>query len=231
MRIFLTGDTHGSIDMGKLSSYKFPGGRLLTKNDLVIILGDFGVLWNNVPDKEEKYWINWLNNKPWTTLVVDGNHDNHTRFNALEEINMFNGKVGKISDSIFHLKRGQIYDINGIKTFTMGGATSIDKNRRVEGISWWKEEIPSYAEFDFALENLEMHNNKVDLILTHTCPDRIVRELWNVYKLNCPVGIFLDEIQERVEFKKWYCGHMHVNRDFGMISILYDKIVEIPLAF
>jgi hypothetical protein len=231
MRIFVTGDTHGSIDILKLGSLRFKEGKTLTKEDLVIICGDFGLLWNYAPDDEEEYWTKWLNDKPWTTLFIDGNHENFNRLYALEEVDMFDGKVGRVSDSIFHLKRGQIYNINDMKTFVMGGGTSIDKHRRRDGISWWKEEIPSYAEFDFALGNLEKHNNKVDLILTHACPDRITREMWNADKLNCPVGLFLDDIQEKVEFKKWYCGHMHVDQDFGMISILYNKIVEIPLAY
>ena len=35
-KIFITGDTHGEIDFGKLSSKEFPIGKTLTKNDYVI---------------------------------------------------------------------------------------------------------------------------------------------------------------------------------------------------
>ena len=49
--IFITGDTHGEIDIAKLNSKNFPQGNDLTKNDYVIILGDFGFIWKNEPDK------------------------------------------------------------------------------------------------------------------------------------------------------------------------------------
>ena len=36
------------------------------------------------------------------------------------------GKVHKIADNIIHLMRGQVFDIDGIRFFTMGGASSHD---------------------------------------------------------------------------------------------------------
>lgn len=70
--IFITGDLHGTKEIHKLDKKNFPIGESLTKNDYLIILGDFGLIWNN--SKEEIYWRDWLNNKPWTTLFIDGNH-------------------------------------------------------------------------------------------------------------------------------------------------------------
>jgi hypothetical protein len=67
--IFITGDTHGSIDIDKLNSKNFPSGKFLTKNDYVIILGDFGFIWKNEPDKTEKYWMNWFKNKPSDYII------------------------------------------------------------------------------------------------------------------------------------------------------------------
>ena len=72
--IYITGDTHGEIDIGKLSSKNFPQGNSLTKDDYIIILGDFGFIWKNESDKTEEYWMKWFKNKPWTTLFIDGNH-------------------------------------------------------------------------------------------------------------------------------------------------------------
>lgn len=40
----------------------------------------------------------------------------------------------------------------------MGGGTSTDKVFRKEGVSWWKEEIPTKQEFDEAISNLDKHN-------------------------------------------------------------------------
>ena len=59
--IYITGDTHIPTDIGKLSSKRFPEQKNLTKNDYVIICGDFGGVWDE--SNEEKYWIKWLNKK------------------------------------------------------------------------------------------------------------------------------------------------------------------------
>ena len=52
--IFLTGDTHGNIDIGKLNSRKFPSQKTLSKLDFVIIVGDFGLIW------DENRKLTWL---------------------------------------------------------------------------------------------------------------------------------------------------------------------------
>lgn len=72
--IYLTGDTHAHIDIHKLCKSNFDDSAL-TKKDYLIILGDFGLVWNNPPTPEERYWLNWLNDKNYTTLFIDGNHE------------------------------------------------------------------------------------------------------------------------------------------------------------
>lgn len=70
--IYITGDIHG--DPSKLSSDIFPEQKEMTKDDYVIICGDFGLIWEQKESKTEKYWLDWLEEKPFTTLFVDGNH-------------------------------------------------------------------------------------------------------------------------------------------------------------
>ena len=77
--IWITGDIHGEIDISKISGKKWPEGKALSKNDYLIICGDFGFLWYEQPDKTEEWWIDWLNQRSWTTLFIDGNHENHYR--------------------------------------------------------------------------------------------------------------------------------------------------------
>ena len=48
--------------------------------------------------------------------------------------------MGYVSEHIRHLKRGRTYNIDGKKILTIGGADSVDKFRRQEGLNWWKEE-------------------------------------------------------------------------------------------
>lgn len=134
-------ESNGTIDIHKLNSKNFPEGRVLTKDDYVIICGDFGFVWDG--GKEDKWWLNWLAAKPWTTLFVDGNHENHDILEQWDVTNWHGGKVHKLNESVIHLMRGQVYEIDGKKWFTFGGAKSQDQAIRVEGKDWW----PGYSKF------------------------------------------------------------------------------------
>jgi len=213
-RIFVVGDIHGNPKI--VSTKKFPEGKELTKQDVVIFLGDFGLYWSNPPSGNEVYWREWLNNKPFTVAFLDGNHENFNMINSFEEIPKWGGTVGKDPHfDIFHLKRGHVYNINQKSIFTLGGALSIDKAYRTENKSWWAEEQHSKEEETRALDNLDKVNWEVDHVLTHTCPDDIVQ--WfldspNSSKFNDPVSRFLSFIDNRLSFKLWSFGHMHNDR-------------------
>jgi len=243
-RIFLTGDLHGTIDVHKLSSSTFTIGTKLKRDDYVIILGDFGFLWTPYPSKEEIWWLKWFDEiKTWTTLVVDGNHDNQERYSLLPTVEMFGSEVGYISDSIFHLRRGHIYNIPDLDSeysfFVMGGATSIDKEQRIEGISWWPAEVPCYAEFELGLQNLEKHNWKVDYILSHTGPQYVIDEylesmqqsLSKVGRCNDPVQQYLNNVHEYTTFKRHFFGHMHPDKTWvssdGKSVCIYNDIIRL----
>ena len=115
-KILVTGDIHGNHSLFKrFSSENLTN--VMEEDDIIIVLGDFGLLWQNTPDKQEIYNIKWLNNKPWTTLFVDGNHENFYRLNKLDRKSMFGAEVGVVSDKIFHLRRGNIYNIYGKDIF------------------------------------------------------------------------------------------------------------------
>ena len=128
--IYITGDTH--LDFTRFSTDKFPIQKEMTKNDYVIICGDFGGVWNYLVESTyEKYWLDWLNEKKFTTLFVDGNHENFTRLYNYPIEQWHGGKVHKIRDSVLHLMRGEIFDIDNKKVFTFGGAKSHDIQERI----------------------------------------------------------------------------------------------------
>jgi predicted phosphodiesterase len=223
--IFVTGDTHIPIDIHKLSTKNWPEQRNLTKSDYLIICGDFGGVWNN--SNEDKYWQDWLLNKNFTTLFVDGNHEN---FNLLNNypVSIFNGgKVHAINESIYHLMRGQIYKIDNKLLFTMGGASSHDKWHRREGISWWSEELPSFEEYEEALNNLNDYNYNIDVVITHCAPDSIV-DLFG-YSEHDKLTNFLDAVVKyRCNYDKWYFGHYHKDEIIDSKHMaIYNKIIEL----
>ena len=122
--IFVTGDIHANPSRFSIDS--FPEQKEMTKDDYAIICGDFGLLWDKEQSKREKYWIDWLSQKFFTTLFVDGNHENFDRLNAFPIENWHGGNVHRISDSIFHLMRGEMFDLCGASIFAFGGARSHD---------------------------------------------------------------------------------------------------------
>ena len=190
MAIFITGDTHG--DFTRFKKEIFREQSELTKEDCVIICGDFGGVWNG--SAEDRHWLDWLEAKPFTTLFVSGNHENYDMLAEYPTEDWHGGKVQHIRPSVIHLLRGQIYSIQDKTFFTMGGASSHDidggilerddpqlkrKCRspnhrgvpyRVNHCSWWKEELPSDDEYRTAGDNLDRACWAVDYIITHCYP-------------------------------------------------------------
>ncbi len=222
-RIFITGDIHGDIDWGKLNTKRFPEQKSLTKDDYLIVAGDFGVIWGQ--DKTEKYMLKVYGSRNFTTLFVDGNHENHDALDAYP-VEMWNGgKIHRVTDSVIHLMRGQIYEIDGRSFFTMGGAASSDVEYRTEGKSWWAREMPSDEEYEEAERNLKAHGYKVDYVITHCAPENIL-----YYKdmdlLRSPNRLtkFLSTLMTDLEYKDWYFGHYHMDKDYGKLHCIYSKI-------
>lgn len=206
--IYITGDTHIPCDISKINTKNFPDSKNLSKKDYLIICGDFGGVWSN--DNEELYWLKWLDNKKFTTLFIDGNHENFNLLNEFEIIDFCGGKAHKISDSIYHLMRGQIYEIDSYRFFTFGGASSHDKEYRTKDENWWEEELPSESELNHAKTNLEAVDWTVDYIITHCAPtsiQQIVNSSFDTDKLTD----FFETIKEKTTYKKWFFGHYHTD--------------------
>ena len=55
-------------------------------------------------------------------------------------------------------------------------------------------------------------NNKIDIILSHTCPYKYLpREMFlaeiDQSTVDYTTEYFLDEIEDKTDYKLWYCGH------------------------
>lgn len=165
---------------------------------------------------------NILRGLPVTTLFIDGNHENFEQLNSYG-VDTWNG--GKV-----HFIEGQVFCIDGIKFFTFGGAHSIDKMYRSEGISWFPEEIPSREEYEEGWSNLEKSDFQVDYILTHTGPREIVAEMGYVELSDDEVELrqFLQRVADNTDFTAWYFGHFHEDAEVEeMFFCLYDEMVEL----
>lgn len=204
--IYLTGDTHGPIDIRRLNTTNWPEQKALTAEDYLLITGDFGCIWDG--GKEDTFWLDWLAKKPYTICFVCGNHEN---FDLLEQypIKSWNGgMVHEIRPNVFHLMRGQVFNLEGQRFFTLGGASSIDKHRRAPGVSWWPQELPSLEELAMARQTLDDLNWEVDVVLTHTASHRMM-QLMNCFREDEAINHFLEELEDRLTYQVWYFGHFH----------------------
>ena len=249
--IFVTGDCHQ--EFRRFSTQVFPEQREMTKDDYVIICGDFGGVWNKgKEDKAEKYLMDWLDDKPFTTLFVDGNHENFDRLDAYPVEEWHGGKVHKIRPSVIHLMRGQVFVIDGAVIFAFGGAASHDisggilepdapgyraKKKildrdclpyRINHISWWSRELASEEEMEEGLRNLAAHGNQVDFIVTHCCSSSTQALIGGgLYQPDIETD-YLEEIRRNTKFSKWFFGHYHLNRNVSAEEILlYEQIIRI----
>lgn len=204
--IYITGDTHIPVDIQKLSAKRFPQQKEMTKKDYVIICGDFGGVWDG--SNEEKYWIKWLKNKNFTTLFIDGNHENFDMLYSLPIVELCGGTAHKIDNGIYHLIRGEAYMIDGKKIFVFGGADSHDKEYRMERRNWWCAEMPNEQEYSNAEKNLKKNNFEVDYVITHCAPTSVQNAIAPTYEEN-KLTDFFESIKNKLIFKKWFFGHYH----------------------
>ena len=247
--IYITGDTHS--DFSKFTEENFPIQSEMTKDNYVIICGDFGGVWTfEEESRREKEALDWLNNKNFTTLFVDGNHENYTRLYDYPIEEWKGGKVHKIRDSVLHLMRGEIFDVDNKKIFAFGGAKSHDikdgilnldeeekiyeyRKRgayfRIRDFSWWDLELPTKQEMENGIKNLEKINYKVDYIISHCCPTNVQALINSAYKRDILTD-YLQQISEKCTFKRWYFGHYHDYKQINsQFTLLYEDIV--PLEY
>ena len=249
--IYITGDCHGNFERFNVSI--FPEQKEMTKEDYVIICGDFGGVWSkDAESMKETMLLDWLDCKPYTTLFVDGNHENFDRLNAYPVEEWNGGKIHRVRPSVIHLMRGQVFELQGRTIFTFGGASSHDidggilelddpdynskkeeldkgwKPYRINHLSWWKEELPSTEEMEEGWKNLMKHQNTVDFIVSHCASSSTAALLSHgVYKPD-HLTHYLEESRQRVSFKKWFFGHYHDNKNVNREEILlWEQIIRI----
>jgi predicted phosphodiesterase len=219
--IYLVGDTHGDIEKIEYFISK------LKDKDHLIVLGDFGFVWNSQQDK----LLDILETLPITINFIDGNHENFDMLEKYPIINKYRGCVSQVRKNIFWLRRGEKYTIEDKTFFCIGGASSIDKYNRVEFLSWWKQEDINYEESLRVLKKLK-RIKKVDYVLTHTCPTSIIDQICDKddFKKDYDTNSKLFELiykEKLIEFDKWFFGHFHVDQVNGDFICLYNNMISV----
>lgn len=234
MTLYISGDTHGVLDAGKLKELR------ATKEDYIIICGDCGVLWDN---KSAQQTIGFFESLEATILFIDGNHENFDMLKALPITEYLGGRVHKISDKIYHLIRGEVFEIGGKKILALGGAESHDKEYREEHKTWWRDEAICNSDIRNALSNLSKCDYKVDVVLTHIPPSKFKKQIIQEFTQcgeDIPLYIepklantaseeLLKQVEKVVRFKCWFSGHLHTDTHIGKYYSLYDYVVPIKI--
>lgn len=200
--IFLTGDTHGDKER-----FKEVSKARIKKRDVLIICGDFGFVWDN--SSAEKKLLKWIGKRRYQTFFVDGCFENHKLLAEFPEVEIYGGKARKISGNLYMFNRGEIFEIDGKKIFAFGGGDNptIVQEQMLDGLN-----LPTPQEMQNASINLSMHNDKVDLVVTHDVPTRI-KTIVNLEDNElCHLHTFLEDICATVDFKMWYFGKYHNNK-------------------
>lgn len=230
--IYITGDKHRSFRDLFFFCYKYS----TTEDDTIIVLGDAGI--NYSLDENDYYLKKSLKELNVSLFLVYGNHEQ--RPNLIDTYNekQWNGGIVYEEKEFPYLKFakcGEIYNINGYKTLVVGGAYSIDKHYRLKtGASWFENEQPSDGIKKFTESNLDIHNWSVDVVLTHTAPEKYEpREMFlsgiDQSTVEKDTEIWLDTIEDRLKYKKWFFGHYHCEKKINKIQIMFNDIEEFKI--
>ena len=185
--VYLTGDTHGELDRFKDGELRRAG-----KGDLVVVLGDFGFVWDG--SKAEQKNLDWLRKRPYTILFLDGSHENYDLLEQYPTEERFGGLVQPLGGNVYHVCRGSVLELEGKKYLCFGGAESPDKEEREAHVNWWPQEMPSDEEYARCEAALEANGWQVDYVLTHDAPSKFLDFSVLAEGENNRLHLFLDKV-------------------------------------
>lgn len=225
--IYITGDTHGNFKHIESFCKRMD----TSTDDILIILGDAGInFYGEEYDRRKKIYLNSL---PITLFCIHGNHEQRPyTISSYKEKEWHEGIVYYEEEfsSILFAKDGEIFDLDGKKTIVLGGAYSIDKYfRLLRGYPWWSDEQPSMEIKQYAEQRLEEQNWKIDIVLSHTGPLKFEpREMFlegiDQSRVDKSTEIWLDYIENKLSYKKWYFGHYHTEKKIDKGEIKFNDI-------
>ncbi len=197
LKTFICGDIHA--DWSKLN-------QLISRHhpDLILQVGDFG-FWPHFHNtygfsKKKKFNQFGIKNHETKIAWIPGNHENWDDLNCISKDEPY-----EIQDGITYCPFGTVLEVNGYNILCCGGAESIDKDWRIEGVSWWRDEIINQEEMD------NLPECDIDIVISHTAPRNwIENSIFKKYgRSKDPSTLALQLIFEKYRPKRWYSGHFH----------------------
>jgi len=225
--IYITGDTHGCFERIEC----FCQNNVTTTEDILIILGDAGI--NYYGGQRDIALKEHLSKLPITLFCIHGNHENRPQ--NIDDYKLLiwnNGLVNyeKQYPNILFPLDGEVFRLNEYNCLVIGGAYSVDKGYRLQqGWKWWEDEQPN-DEIKSFVEEVICDTN-IDIILSHTCPRKyepteaflsfIEQDL-----VDKSTEDWLEQLENKMDYKKWYCGHYHITKKIDKLQFMFKNIEE-----
>lgn len=227
--IYITGDKHAEFN----DVFNFCYRNKTNNNDILIVLGDAGINYFN--NENDYYLKNSLLQLPITLFCIHGNHEERPENIKTYKTKLFHEGIVYYEEdypNILFAKDGEVYNFNYKKFLVIGGAFSVDKEYRLMyGYNWYESEQPNDKTKNKVKNVLKNLNNKVDVILSHTCPYKYLpREMFlsgiDNSKVDYTTEYFLDEIEDKTTYNNWYCGHYHTDKVIDKMIFMFNDIRE-----
>lgn len=207
-KILVLGDTHGNSSWVNrvLKRAEYLGC------DTVIQVGDFG-LWEHMDRGEFLSVVSkWSKKRGIEFYWIDGNHEN---FDMLFDKYKSDEQFWRIRDNLYYIPRGTVWEWEGFTFAGMGGAVSIDRDQRIEGHSWWRQEQIRNEDIGVLEDNLVEFrtegNEPVDFMFTHDAPflpDTGIRN-YKVDDISARHRRVLDYVVHAARPRHLFHGHYH----------------------
>lgn len=206
--IYVTGDMHGNYSVFRQKNYK-----RLSGGDTLIVCGDFGFVWDG--SKKEQKILDRLERKKFNICFADGTNENFELINNAPVVTFAGGKAHKIRKNIYHLMRGEIFEIEGEKIFVMGGGEGYENDLLYGRNGHSPLEAPTAEELRNGLNNLEAAGYRVDYIITHE-PCKKVKAFLSL-KTNEAVefsllNTYFQQLSSGCEYTRWFFGSLHEDK-------------------
>lgn len=201
MKLLIVGDTHA-----------VPGatealGILARKHsvELIVQCGDLGY-WPRDPGGRN--FLDTLAGLPVPIYFADGNHEDH---NMLDHVT---DETYEVSENVWHVPRGVVHVLDGLRFLFFGGAASVDRTYRTPGFSWFPRELPGPRAWD-RLTGLD----SVDVVIAHDSPHLVDYDyppaddaFWPEADIRIGEALraqLTERVLEKLTPSLWFCGHHH----------------------
>ena len=212
--IYITADTHGEIER-----FSSKNTKRLKALDTLFVAGDFGFVWRS---KEREKNLKKLAKLPYKILFIDGYHEDFEALSAYPDT-VYRGAAAKeiAKGKIYYIKRGEILQTDDVKILCFGGADDPTDDL-------FSDNVPNEKDFENCLANLEKVGGSVDYIITHSPSGRTVRFLDLNSNATGATLDFLDILQSKVRYKKWYFGCGHKDKYISpKMQAVYEEIYKL----